>query len=87
MDDLKDYLKGNGSISQLTPPRTPQLNGVAEKRNKTLLDMVHAMISISELPISFWASALETTIYLLNRVLTKSIPKTPCEFGQEKFQV
>ncbi|KAL0406007.1 UNVERIFIED_CONTAM: hypothetical protein Slati_3914600 [Sesamum latifolium] len=36
-----DYLKENGILSQWTPPGTPQLNGVAERRNRTLLDMVH----------------------------------------------
>ena len=39
---------------QLTPPATPQHNGVAERRNRTLLDMVRSMMSMSELPISFW---------------------------------
>ncbi|KAL0405490.1 UNVERIFIED_CONTAM: hypothetical protein Slati_3862900 [Sesamum latifolium] len=34
-----NYLKENGILSQWTPPRTPQLNGVAERRNRTLLDM------------------------------------------------
>ncbi|KAL0411536.1 UNVERIFIED_CONTAM: transposon Ty1-A Gag-Pol polyprotein [Sesamum latifolium] len=53
-----DYLKENGILSQLTPPGTPQLNGVAEKRNRTLLDMVRSMMSFTELPSSFWATHL-----------------------------
>ena len=40
-----DYLKECGIVSQLTPPRTPQLNGVAKRRNQTLLDMVCSMMS------------------------------------------
>ncbi|CAH1436470.1 unnamed protein product [Lactuca virosa] len=51
--EFLDYLKECGIISQLTPPRTPQLNGVAERRNRTLLDMVRSMMSRASLPISF----------------------------------
>ena len=35
-----DYMKENGILAQYTPPRTPQHNGVSERRNRTLLDMV-----------------------------------------------
>ena len=41
IDHLRDY----GIISQLTPPGTPQWNGVSERRNQTLLDMVRSMMS------------------------------------------
>ena len=51
--DFKDYLTQNGIVSQLTAPRTPQQNGVAEKRNRTLLEMVRSMMSYSTSPISF----------------------------------
>ena len=53
LGDFKDYLTKNGIISQLTAPATPQQNGVAERRNRTLLDMVRSMKSYSTLPISF----------------------------------
>ncbi|GJX70880.1 retrotransposon protein, putative, ty1-copia subclass [Tanacetum coccineum] len=47
-----DHLKNCGIVSQLSPPRTPQLNGVAERRNRTLLDMVRSMMCRATLPIS-----------------------------------
>ena len=78
-DEFRDYLKDNGIVSQLAPPATPQLNGVSERRNRTLLDMVRSLLIHSELPTSFWGNALETAIYVLNRVPTKSVPKTPYE--------
>ena len=78
LGDFKDYLTENGTVSQLTAPGTPQQNGVAERRNMTLLDMVRSMLSYSTLPISFWGYALNTAMYLLNSV-PKSIPKTPIE--------
>jgi hypothetical protein len=79
LDQFKDHLKKNDIISQLTPPGTPQHNGVAKRRNRTLLDMVHSMMNMSELPVSFWDYVLETAVYLLNRVPSKSVPNTPYE--------
>ncbi|KAL0411053.1 UNVERIFIED_CONTAM: hypothetical protein Slati_3695000 [Sesamum latifolium] len=79
-----DYLKDNGILSQWTPPGTPQLNGVAERRNRTLLDMVRSMISFTELPPSFWGHALETIIKLLNIAPSKSVPQTPYEIWHGK---
>ena len=51
--EFQDYLKENGILSQWTPPYTPQLNGVSERRNRTLLDMVRSMMSHANLPKSF----------------------------------
>ena len=51
--DFKTYLTQNEIVSQLTAPGTPQQNGVAERRNRTLLEMIRFMMSYSTLPISF----------------------------------
>ncbi|KAL4348581.1 hypothetical protein GQ457_17G010830 [Hibiscus cannabinus] len=51
--DFDGLLKECGIVSQLTPPGTPQWNGVSERRNQTLLDMVRSMMSHTNLPISF----------------------------------
>ena len=53
LGDFKDYLTLNGIVSQLTVPGTPQQNGAAERRNRTLLEMVRSMMSYSTLPVSF----------------------------------
>ena len=66
-------------VSQLTSPGTPQQNGVAERRNRTLLDMMRSMFSYSSLPSSFWGYALQTAMYIVNVVPSKSISKTPLE--------
>ncbi|KAK8696687.1 hypothetical protein V6N13_001819 [Hibiscus sabdariffa] len=58
--------------------------GVSERRNRTLLDMVRSMMSHSDLPISFWGHALETTAFTLNRVPSKSVQKTPYEIWTGK---
>ncbi|KAJ9565695.1 hypothetical protein OSB04_001661 [Centaurea solstitialis] len=77
--EFQDHLRSCGIVAQLTPPRTPQHNGVAERRNRTLLDMVRSMMSRTALPISFWGYALETAARVLNLVPTKKVSKTPSE--------
>nr|GFC90218.1 retrovirus-related Pol polyprotein from transposon TNT 1-94 [Tanacetum cinerariifolium] len=64
--EFKDYLKACGIVQQLTPPYTPQHNGVCERRNRTLLNMVRSMMSLTTLPLSFWDYALETAARILN---------------------
>ncbi|GJR80951.1 retrotransposon protein, putative, ty1-copia subclass [Tanacetum coccineum] len=82
--EFKDYLKACGIVQQLTPPYTPQHNGVSERRNRTLLDMVRSMMNLTTLPLSFWDYALESAARILNMVPTKKVDKTPYElwFGK-----
>ncbi|RVW35834.1 Retrovirus-related Pol polyprotein from transposon TNT 1-94 [Vitis vinifera] len=73
------FLKKHGIRAQYTMPGTPQQNGVAERRNRTLMEMVRSMMSYSSVPISLWGEALKTAMYILNRVPSKAVPKTPFE--------
>jgi len=82
--EFGDHLKQCGIVPQWTPPGTPQWNGVSERRNRTLLDMVRSMMSQADLPISFWGYALETAAFTLNRVPTKSVEKTPYKMWNGK---
>ncbi|KAL4302401.1 hypothetical protein GQ457_10G005890 [Hibiscus cannabinus] len=70
------FLQDNGIVGQYTMPGSPDQNGVAERRNRTLMDMVRNMLSSSKLPKSLWVEALKTVVYILNRVPTKVVPKT-----------
>ena len=72
-------------ISQLTPPGTLLHNGVAKRRNRTLLDMVRSMMSRGTLPISFWGYALENAAHILNLVPTKKVSKTPYDMWFKKM--
>nr|GEV09031.1 zinc finger, CCHC-type [Tanacetum cinerariifolium] len=74
-----DHLKDHGIIAHRTTPYTPQHNGMSERRNRTLLDMVRSMMSQTTLPKPFWDYALETAARILNMVLTKKVEKTPYE--------
>ncbi|WRX23197.1 Integrase [Theobroma cacao] len=78
-DGFQQYLINNGIISNLSAPRTPQHNGVAKRRNKTLLEMVRSMMSYANLPISLWGYCMQTAQYLLNFAPSKAVPKTPRE--------
>ncbi|GJQ96985.1 retrovirus-related pol polyprotein from transposon TNT 1-94 [Tanacetum coccineum] len=82
--EFKDYLKACGIVQQLTPLYTPQHNGVFERRNRTLLDMVRSMINLTTLLLSFWDYALETATHILNLIPTKKVDKTPYELWYGK---
>ena len=73
------FLESRGICAQYTMPGTPQQNGVAERRNRTLMEMVRSMLNHSTVPLSLWMHALKTAVYLLNRVPSKAVPKTPYE--------
>jgi transposase InsO family protein len=70
------FLQENGIVAQYSMPGDPQQNRVAERRNCTLMDMVRSMLSNSMLPISLWMEALKIVVHILNRVPSKSVPKT-----------
>ena len=57
---------------------------VSEWRNRTLLDMVHSIMSFTDLPEFLWGYCLMTAIYVLNRVSSKTIPTTPYEIWHGK---
>nr|GEV88084.1 retrovirus-related Pol polyprotein from transposon TNT 1-94 [Tanacetum cinerariifolium] len=65
---------------EFSVPRTPQQNGIAERKNRTLIEAARTLLADSLLPIPFWAEAVNTACYVQNRVLvTKPHNKTPYE--------
>ncbi|GKC04107.1 reverse transcriptase domain-containing protein [Tanacetum coccineum] len=76
-------IKEHGIVSQCTPPYTPQHNGVSERRNRSLLNMVRFMMSQTTLPMSFWDYALESAACILNMVPIKKFEKPPYEHTRE----
>ena len=75
-----EYLKSEEVRHELSVPKTPQQNRVAERSNRTLMEMTRAMLSESKLPQSLWAETLSTATYLRNRSPTKAVKgKTPHE--------
>ena len=87
--EFQRYCKAHGIRQQLTTTHTPSQNGVAERKNRTIMEMARAMLEHSSLPRKFWAKAASTTVYLQNRCSTVALPtKTPFEtFYDEKPSV
>ena len=73
------FLQENGIVAQYTMPGFSDHNGVAERRNRTLMDMVRSMRINTKLPQYLWTETLKTAVYILNRVPTKAVSKTPFE--------
>lgn len=79
-NEFEIYLESGGIIHQKTIPKNPEQNGISERMNRTLVEMVRCMLHDSNLPKKFWAEALNTAVYLRNRSPTKSIDdKCPYE--------
>ncbi|KAD3337285.1 hypothetical protein E3N88_32805 [Mikania micrantha] len=78
------YFQSTGIIHQTTTPYTPQQNGVAERKNRTLKEMVNSMLSYSGLSEGLWGEAMLTACYLLNRIPNKKTKVTPYELWYKK---
>ncbi|KZV37190.1 hypothetical protein F511_15110 [Dorcoceras hygrometricum] len=71
--EFDEYCKGSGIARHLTVPGTLQQNGVAERMNRTLLERVRCMLSHSGLSKGFWAEAVVTAAYIINRCPSTAI--------------
>ncbi|KAF5813845.1 putative RNA-directed DNA polymerase [Helianthus annuus] len=82
-----EFCKGQGIVNQYTMPGTPQQNGVAERRNRTLMNMVRSMLANTNLPLFLWTEALKAAvIYSIEFLLSLSL-KLLMNFGQEGNRV
>ncbi|CAL9010602.1 unnamed protein product, partial [Prunus brigantina] len=78
--EFNRFCEESGIQRQLTVAYSPQQNGVAERKNRTVVEMAKSMLHEKGVPYEFWAEAINTTVYLLNRCPTKALNKvTPFE--------
>ncbi|GKD07463.1 putative ribonuclease H-like domain-containing protein [Tanacetum coccineum] len=78
--EMNHFCDMKGIVRQFSVAITPQQNGVAERRNRTLIEAARTMLADSKLPTTFWAKAVNTACYVQNRVLiVKPHNKTPYE--------
>lgn len=81
-DQFNKYCKDEGVARHYTVARTPQQNGLVERMNRTILEQVRSMLLKSGLPRNYWAEAVKTACYLINRCPSSSIDlKTPKRCG------
>ncbi|GJR29393.1 putative ribonuclease H-like domain-containing protein [Tanacetum coccineum] len=86
--DMIELCGSKGIKREYSSARTPQQNGVAERKNRTLIKAARTMLAYSFLPNTFWAEAVSTACYVLNRVLvTKPQNKTPYELITGKIPI
>ena len=72
---FEKYCEENGFKHEFSSPRTPQQNGVVERKNRTLQELARSMISEYDLPLHFWAEAVNTSCHVMNRVMTSTYTK------------
>ncbi|SPO29799.1 uncharacterized protein UTRI_10282 [Ustilago trichophora] len=83
---LSDLMQRHGITHRKTVPYTPQQNGVAERMNRTLMDMVRCMLIQSGVPDHFWLHAIQHAAYVRNRLpnINTGKAKTPYELFYDK---
>ena len=74
-----DFCAQYGIIHETTAPYSPQTNGVVERKNCTLKEMMNAMLISSDLPQNMWGETILSANYLLNKIPKKIEEKTPYE--------
>nr|GEV55507.1 ribonuclease H-like domain-containing protein [Tanacetum cinerariifolium] len=78
--EMNDFCSQKRIKREFSNARTPQQNGVAERRNMTLIEAARTMLADAKLPVTFWVEVVNTASYVQNRVLVnKSQNKTPYE--------
>nr|GEZ22128.1 integrase, catalytic region, zinc finger, CCHC-type, peptidase aspartic, catalytic [Tanacetum cinerariifolium] len=78
--NLAKFFDEVGISQQFSVARTPQQNGVLERRNRTLVEAARTMLTFANLPLFLWAEAIATTCFTQNRsIIHKRLDKTPYE--------
>lgn len=84
-NELKTFLESEGIRHEYTTPNSPQSNGNAERKNRTILDAMRTLLIASGLPNYLWAEAISNLIYTQNRIVRRGQTSAPIErfFGHK----
>jgi len=84
---FNNFCKTHGIRRQLTTRYTPQQNGVAKRKNRTIMNMVRCLLTEKQMPNVFWPEAVQWTVHVLNRIPIAVIKgKTQKSVGVESSQ-
>ena len=79
-NEFKEFCNSHGIKKELTTTYTPQQNEVAERKNRTMVEMARCMLREMCLPNMYWVDAIHSAIYILNRSSTNMVKySTPYE--------
>ena len=78
-NDFRTYLRNKGVALCVTQPYSPEMNSIAERAMRTIIEHASAMLWNASLPVGFWSQAVETSVYLLNRSPHSALGRTPYE--------
>jgi transposase InsO family protein len=83
--EFEDWLGKAGIAHQVTPPYTPQLNGVAERVNRTVVESARSQMYGKKVPLELWGLAVLCAVYVQNRVISSTGKVTPFQlwYGKE----
>lgn len=81
-DEFREFCNRNGIVMQHTVPYNPEMNGVAEKMNNTLMDKARTSLIDSGMKKEFWGEAILFATYVTNRSPVSGREKTPCELWE-----
>jgi hypothetical protein len=77
---MQDFVEDEGIKHQFSTPYTPQMNGVVERKNRTIIVMARTMLDEFKSPHTFWGEAIATAVHASNRLFLRPIyDKTPYE--------
>lgn len=71
--EFKEFCNLNDILHQLTAPRSPQQNGIVERKNQTVTEMACTMLQEAGMPPEFWGETVATAVFITNRSLTRAL--------------
>ena len=84
-EGFEEFCNEERIVHNFSSPRTPEQNRVVERKNRTLVEMARTMLSKNGLPRYFWAEAVNTSCYIINRAMVRPLSrKTPYELFKGK---
>jgi transposase InsO family protein len=72
-NEFFEFCATNGIHRQLTAAYTPQQNGVAERKNRTIMNMVRSLLTSRQVPKTFWPEGVNWAVHILNRSPTLAV--------------